>query len=365
MPKNKIWNELDLLCSLGIGLEAIAPDMARLLRELVGAEATAIFWLDERGMPAGFFHEDSPAHIRELFLNEFERLFVGAAEINVAHLAQSHASRIGHLLAPPASYFQSNTYNLLVRPSGHHHALDLRIDLRGQARAVVLLFRPKGQPFDSSHASLLQQASPYLERVLAVQDLPPKWCANSSLQAHMVVNAEGTQILMQSPQASALLGNANLVGTGLRLNGGSSVPPIFIRQLCAQIPNPQHHAAPTPAENSHRSTCSFAVPGGQLRVSATPLLASHMAATNAVHQVLIALDFVQPAALHAARKVMALEVSPLQREIALMAGLGRERGDCPQTLGVSKEALKKHLRTIYAATGVGNWEDLSAALTRA
>jgi hypothetical protein len=365
MPKNKIWNELDLLCSLGIGLEAIAPDMARLLRELVGAEATAIFWLDERGMPAGFFHEDSPAHIRELFLNEFERLFVGAAEINVAHLAQSHASRIGHLLAPPASYFQSNTYNLLVRPSGHHHALDLRIDLRGQARAVVLLFRPKGQPFDPSHAALLQQASPYLERALAAQDLQPKWCANTSLQAHMVVNAGGTQILMQSPQASALLGNANLVGTGLRLSGGSSTPPTFIRQLCAQIPQPQRRAAAFPTEASHSSTCSFAVPGGQLRASATPLLASHMAATNAAHQVLITLDFMQPAALHAARKVMALEVSPLQREIALMAGLGRDRGDCPQTLGVSKEALKKHLRTVYAAAGVGNWEDLSAALTRA
>ncbi|KAK6021327.1 YD repeat protein, partial [Ostertagia ostertagi] len=106
-------HELDLLCRAGVGLTPIAPAVCRLVREIVGAEACALFWLDAQGQPEGFFHEHAQPAAQELFLNEFERLFLGPAEINITTLAQTPGARIGRMLNVPASYYRSNTYNLL------------------------------------------------------------------------------------------------------------------------------------------------------------------------------------------------------------------------------------------------------------
>ncbi|WP_157096359.1 MULTISPECIES: hypothetical protein [unclassified Methylosinus] len=132
---------LDLLCRAGTGIAPIAPAACRQIRELVGADAASIFWLDENGLPQGFFHEDSPESARDLFVNEFERLFIGPAELNVTALARTPGPRVGRIARPGKAYFSSNTFNLLVRASGHHHSLDLRIDLDGRARRRAAVSR--------------------------------------------------------------------------------------------------------------------------------------------------------------------------------------------------------------------------------
>jgi hypothetical protein len=38
--------------------------------------------------------------------------------------------------------------------------------------------------------------------------------------------------------------------------------------------------------------------------------------------------------------------------------------DCATVIGVSHEALKKHLRVIFAATGSQDWDSLGRALNR-
>ncbi|HEY0200942.1 MAG TPA: hypothetical protein VGC24_04555, partial [Burkholderiaceae bacterium] len=113
-------HELDLLCRAGVGLTPIAPAVCRLVREIVGAEACGLFWMDAQGQPEGFFHEHSSPETQELFLNEYQRLFVGPDEVNVSLLAQHKGRQIGHLLLVPSAYYRSNTFNLLVRGNGHH-----------------------------------------------------------------------------------------------------------------------------------------------------------------------------------------------------------------------------------------------------
>ena len=46
------------------------------------------------------------------------------------------------------------------------------------------------------------------------------------------------------------------------------------------------------------------------------------------------------------------------KQIALFAAQGGLRADCEERFGVSQEALKKHLSTIYDATGVPGWTGL-------
>ena len=363
MPKNRERrrHELDLLCRSGTGLVPIAPAVCQLAREMVGADAAALFWLDAHGMPLGFFHENSPAQARDLFLNEFDRLFLGPNETNVVQLANRHDGlAVGQLLHMPAQYYLSNTFNLLVRPSGHHHALDLNVRVDGRTRAVLLLFRPFGQPFDDDDARALLRIEPYLHRTLATQPDQAVWSTPAARSGHLLLRREGHratpwQLRLTGGEAMQILHNCNLVGQNLRPGSPQLLElPHFIRHACDELAQ-----ATIPVLQR-----TVAVPGGHLCVTLTPLQtpSPHPTGHKACAEVLATLELRTPERLQLVQRLLGLELSPLQREIALLAGVGGRRADCEATIGVSNEALKKHLKTIYRTVGVADWETLARAL---
>jgi hypothetical protein len=307
-----------------------------------------VFWLDDQGMPEGFFHEDSPPAVQALFLDEFERLFVGPDEMNVLALAQRKDAALGHLVAPQASYFRSNTFNLLVRPSGHQHCLDLRVEVQGRPRAVVLLFRAPGRPFGTVEAACLQQVLPALRQ--AIVHAPNLGASEGQILAsgHLLVDTLGTQILWHDAAALTLLSQANLAGTGYLKTRPLAAPPPLVAGLCSSL------AAGLPVAVSQHP-----VPGGWLQLQARAMQAGTPGVSAAV---LVTLQHWQPQPLGVAQRVAALPLSPLQREITLLAGLGQPRACCGPALGVSPEALKKHLKAIYATTGCADWGQLQQHL---
>lgn len=351
MNQRHIWHELDLLCRIGVGLAPIAPDLTALLRRMVGADAAALFWLDEFGLPEGFHHEDSPDSVKDLFLNEFERLFVGEREINVLALSQRKDRCVGHLLAPGADYFQSNTYNLLVRASGHHHSLDLRVDVNGRARAVVLLFRTAQRPFADEEAAALLRAAPYLQRAIEISLPPDAWQGLGSQHGHLLLDGTAQRIVLMNDPALDLLRNAGQRGMGWREGIPPKTPPPWVQRLLAQPDRPLH----------------LPVPGGVLVAQVHPMHAPSPAMAGpgggAPPHLLVALSLKRPMRMDVVRRVLALQLSPLQREIALLAGLGHARADCVSRIGVSPEALKKHLRAIFTVTATRDWDDLARALS--
>lgn len=350
MTQRRFWHELDLLCRIGVGLAPIAPDLTALLRQMVGADAAALFWLDEFGLPEGFHHEDSPDSVKDLFLNEFERLFVGEREVNVFALAQRKDRRVGHLLEPGADYFKSNTYNLLVRASGHHHSLDLRVDVDGRARAVVLLFRAASRPFSDGDAATLLRVAPYLQRAIEISLPPDAWQGLGAQNGHLLLDGAGQRIVLMNDPAIHLLRNAGQRGMGWHQGTPPETPPPFVQQLLAQ-----------PERTLH-----LPVPGGvlvaQMHSMRAPDLANPGEGGGTPGHLLVELALKRPRRIEVVRRVLSLQLSPLQREIALLAGLGHARADCVAQIGVSPESLKKHLRAIFAATGTRDWESLTRAL---
>lgn len=350
----RLWLELDLLCRARVGIAPIAAELATVLRQIVGADAAALFWLDEAGLAEGFFHEDSPAAVQDLFLNEFERLFVGAREINVLALARKQGARVGHLLDPAPDYYRSNTYNLLVRASGHHHTLDLRVDVADRTRVVVLLFRAQGPAFGESEARTLDRAAPYLEQALC-EALPPEdWHGESVQTGHLLINAEQNRIVLLDEAAVAMLRSANQRGTGINQGQHPDAVPQFLRHL---VPHAAHALA-------RDRQLRLPIPGGALLANARAVHAPDAKRAPDGPHVLVELRRIQPRRVDVVRKVLSLKLSPLQREIAVLAGLGHPRVDCATVIGVSHEALKKHLRVIFAATGSQDWDSLGRALNR-
>ena len=348
--RQRLWHALGMLCGLGLGLAPIAPEVCAVLRALVGADAAALFWLDAQGLPEGFFHEDSPADAQDLFLNEFSRLFAGPGEINVHTLARADGPRIGRLLSPGAQFFRSNSYNLLVRASGHHHTLDLRVEVAGRTRAIAMLFRAQGTGFSAGEAALLERASGWLARAFGAPPAAlPVHAEGEGPVGHVVLDAEGRLPLFADAAAAQLLRQANLPGLGLRsagLAGPVALPPDLPQRLGLAQPG---------------AAARNAVPGGWLAAGMRTLqpLAGGQGAAG---QHLLTLQLERPHSVGVVRRVLALPLSPLQREIALLAGLGHARADSHRLAGVGEAALKKHLRAIFASTGASDWDDLSRRL---
>lgn len=347
--QQRLWQQLDMLCDLGLGLAPVAPDVCAVLRSIVGADAAALFWLDEDGLPAGFHHEDSPASTQDLFLNEYLRLFNGPGETNVMELAQTEGPRVGRLLAPGARYFRSNSYNLLVRASGHQHTLDLRVEVDGRPRAIAALFLEPGPGFSDAQARMLERAGVSLSRAFKPTSLITRWeTGRLGATGHILLDAANQRPVLVDKAATQLLRQANLVGLGLqdeaRSNSPQMLPPDLLQLL--GLPFEFERASRVP------------IPHGWLVAKAHVL---HSLA-GGPRQVMLTLQVERSRCIDVVRRVLALPLSPLQREIALLAGIGHARSECTERTGVGAAALKKHLRVIFEVTGANDWESLGQIL---
>ena len=365
-----VRKQLDLLVRPGLGIEPVVPELARIVRCLVGAEGCFIGWFDRHGAPEGFFHDSAPVVSQELFLNSYQELFVGPHELTIFWLLAHKCRAVGNMLSVDKAFYKSNTYNLLFKPCHHHFGLDLKIDVNGVTRMVIELFRAQANPFSEGDAQRLHSLTPALQ--MAVAKIAGSTSAGnqagnaSSRRAavepgHLLVSPDGTRITMINEQAIGLLRLTNLFDQGIRLIGRFSAPPRFISQICAQL-NVGSQAI---------ARSSLDVLGGSLAMSATwiwpPTIANaHDAGVAGIcasdKNILVTIEFQRPSALDVVRNITQLGLSPLQSRIAMFAASGGSRADCAGQHQVSKEALKKHLREIYAASLCADWQELAVQL---
>ncbi|MEJ0041864.1 MAG: hypothetical protein WDM81_06485 [Rhizomicrobium sp.] len=222
----------------------------------------------------------------------------------------------------------------------------MRVDVANQARAVVMLFRERQNPFDDRDAFNLTQALPHLKRAIERQSAAGPW-ERSDIRGHLLVDRTGTKLLAVSEEASHLLKACTIVGQNVRLAGPATLPPTFAENLCRRL------------KTASVVQDTLDIPLGRLRLIATPMRAP---AADTTAQVLISLEVERPKRLKTIENILDLSLSPLQRSIALVAALGGTRADSLTSTGISNEALKKHLAVIYRATGVRSWDELAKAL---
>lgn len=140
-----------------------------------------------------------------------------------------------------------------------------------------------------------------------------------------------------------------------------TAPPQFIQRLCVQLTD----------KTSAQARLELDVVGGHLIITASWLAptvvlnAPSMLNTNdpsITQSILVTIAFQKPAAIDLVRNIVQLGLSPLQGRIAMFAATGGNRIGCAAHHAVSKEALKKHLREIYASSRCADWQELALML---
>lgn len=352
-----LLKELELLVMTGMGVPPIAPALFSVLSKLVGAEAGGMCWFSEAGVPEGFYHVGATSAVEDLLINHYDELFVGRHEYNPFWYSRNKGLSVGNTLIASKEYLRSNTHNLLIKPSNWHFLLDAMVDLDGISRLTICFFRAVKNPFTENDARRLTALIPLLRRIFYTRS---KLIVNQQVNlesGHMLISEDGLQVHMIDSLATQLLAKVRLIDQDISMLDRSNIPPQFVTQMAEQLRR-------DPSQNGRKE---FELAGGTLlvstcRMTASSQLESAAEGARSATNVLVSLEFKPSAAIESVRSISAWGLSPLQGRIAMYAAAGGRRMDCAAHHNVSKEALKKHLREIYAASNCIDWLELGRTL---
>lgn len=129
------------LCCLGVTGEQLMPALLRAVRQLVGAESAAFFWVDSRGdMTALYAERMLPPPVMRLY---FERYYE-AGESSFRRAFSERAREAEPVIAvPSAATLQSAYYNEVMRHLDAYHVLYGIVREQGQALGQLSLYRAK------------------------------------------------------------------------------------------------------------------------------------------------------------------------------------------------------------------------------
>lgn len=351
----RAWSRLRVLCCSGLGPLVVAPDAFAVVRQIVPNAAAALFLTDADGTPRGFFHEDSPASVQRLFLEQ-PQLFAGPHEYNVFRLVgDPNGRKVGQLMEPPPEHWRSNSYNLLVRASGHHHSLDARLEVEGRRMGMVSLFREPGQAFDEDDRMDVARVAMHLEHALQAQASGPAVPGGEvDGEAMLVCSPEG-RLLYASPQATEWLWQLPL--TCLEWPDRRQLPP-FCLKLIEVLRDAEQHPWRLPCD-------SVPMPGGRLQASAQWLgVADADAADPAATQGLvgIVLKRMTPRPLQVWRRLNDSPLSPQQMEVAYWLAVGGTRDAVRERMDIGEAVLRDCVKAVYAEFGCSTQADFLAAV---
>jgi hypothetical protein len=349
LAERRLLDHLGLLADCGAGPEAIAGRACAIARRLIGGDMAGLFWRDEHGAPAGFYHETDRVDLKDLFITRFEELFTGPDQESMLTLTEPIGPSIGRSMTQDylERFWSGNIYRYLCVPLDHHYFIDVRIEVDGVGRAVLMVWHKGQRPFTTADVDALRPVQAMLARAWAQQPADARWVQRGSGNAHLLTDMSGERLLAIDGEAEALLMRSHLLAQNVAMASRLRVAPAFARILGAMLAADQPARHVIPIANGRivaeaRRTTLLDADGGEQPVAYIALREEASFAACCIDH------------------LMELPLSPLQRSLALFGMKGGARADCGAEFGTSAEALKKHSAAITGTLGLARWADLPA-----
>lgn len=352
MPRKKnsrLWARLRVLCCSGLDPLSLAPDAFALVRKLIPHTGATLFLTDEQGVPMSTYQDALFDGVRalcgeqEIVSDRFNPIGLDAA--GVMRRGSSKLSVLdGHL----PGYFDSLTYQYIVRGAGQRHVLNARLEAGGRVAGLVSLYREPGLGFDTREAEGLARVALYLEHAL---DSAPRAPASEGVhedEAIVVARRDGS-ILMASAPARILL----------RELAHQAIVPTRTDRLpapCVQVLDLLTNDGAYP---DRMPVTRVAAPGGLIELRAQWLDAS---GADAGALIGLSLRRVEPLALRVWRHLDGVVLSPQQTEVAFWMGVGGSRAAARARMGLSEAVLRDCVKAIYDKFGCVSESDLTRRL---
>lgn len=352
--KRRLVQELELLCGCGAGLQAIASPFCAALKRLLEARSVMLMWFTEDEQPLGFFHDTAPAELKDLFISQLDTLFLNADASGLT-VARPEGPLVGKMCDPELErrFRESEIYRLLCVPLGDHELIDMRAHVPGIGFAGCFVWKGEGDRFGAEHLELLTAVQPMMQHALERGAMGNQWRSVGPPDAHLITDVQGGRLIAIDDHAEALLCGSHLLRQHVSMLRQPRLAPSFAAILAQQLGAGRAGGLELP------------VPDGRLvcRASRTHFVRARDGRGDggedgAEDALFIALDLQAWDDVPRIAHLMTLELTPLQRRLALHAMNGGERARSADVFGLSEAALKQHSKMIYEALEVQSWRDL-------
>jgi DNA-binding CsgD family transcriptional regulator len=344
------------LSCLGLPGESVMPKLLKAIRELVGADSAGFFWVDARGDMKDLYAERVlPASLMQRY---FECHYDGP-EMSFRDAFQQRARATEPVMSYSADNALQRTayYNEILRHLDAHHILYAIIRDQGSPLGQLSLYRPKtDEAFSNADRTALASVRRYVAHAIDCVPLPATLNAgylDTDDEGMVLVDQQG-RIVQAGSRALLLLTRAcgvTLNPTEGMLTPGQKVPEVaraLVKDLIALMRN---QAVTPPANIRDTAWGRFTLrayllgdrsddPGSLVGLQVKRLESMVLRLTEAMHH---------------------LQLSPQQREVALLLAQGRSNPEIADALNVSRNTAIYHIKQLFTRLDA---HDRSEALSR-
>jgi DNA-binding CsgD family transcriptional regulator len=331
------------LCCLGVTGEQLMPALLKAVRQLVGAESAAFFWVDARGeMTALYAERQLPPPVMKLY---FERFYEsGESSFRQAFALRAQQPEPVSAVTASGEAERTEYYNEVMRHLDAYHVLYGIVREQGEALGQLSLYRPKSTTgYSPSQRAELTSIMRYVAHGVS-QRRHDGVAANGFLDADddavFLIDTDG-RIRQFSASAQNLLALAIQGGIGpeqIRSGVEDEARPA-LRQLVRQLHSVLSGAEAAPPNLVVDNAWGRFVLRAYA-VSDEPLAGDALVAIRIQRQEPMLLKFVDA--------LQGFGLSPQQREIAAGLAKGASNQELADTLGLSANTIAYHIKQLFA-----------------
>ncbi|NWK74793.1 hypothetical protein HYG93_10985 [Acinetobacter sp. SwsAc6] len=337
--KKSTLNRIRYLCCSGHSAITLAPLFFKYLNQLIPHDLHAFALTSASAVPYMYYHSGLDQRFIDLLQHEVEIFLDPKTEGHMRWLDTPTLPKSGNLLRPDEQYFQSNNYQIMVRGSGVHHTLDLRLEQSNKPSGGVSLFRGVGSSFSEQDSYFLSQVGQYIEYALQHQTTLRNEF-NFDVEQAMLILDPNSEVIMMTDSVKDLL---NL----LAIHYDFWEPNKALPKICYQVINELKYGVQLPQTR-------IDIPNGILNIRAewmfSPLQQDRCIALHLKHEL--------PRSLFIWTKLENADLSPQQCQVAYLLVTGNSKQDIMHKLEISPAVLKDCIKAIYLTFHVHSLAEL-------
>ena len=329
------------LCCIGVAGQALMPTLLRAIREYASADSAGFFWVDAKGDMTNLYADRmlAPGLMRVYFERHYDG---GEHPFRKAFLTRARAPETVSSSTASPELTKTAYYNEILRHLDAHHVMYAVIRDQGHALGQLSLYRPRqSSAFRAEDRSAIKDITHYVAHAV---NRPKEVGANIDF---VDADAEGMVVVdFQGQVVEAAAKSLNLLSMALKREFNPASPPLIVgetapgpvQQLLVQLQKAilgEPAAAPRVAIDG---------PWGRFLLSAYALDGDGAAP---VSRAAIYIRRQQPMILKLAEAMGGFDISPQQREVALLLAQGRSNQQISVALNVSGNTVNYHIKQLF------------------
>jgi DNA-binding CsgD family transcriptional regulator len=348
------------LCCLGLGSQVAVPAILGELHALVPSHCNNFLWAGANQELANLYDEgDVILPVLPLYMDEFhnkrerEVVFTFTETMRRSRRSEVMRYRERTLKVDERRFENHDFYNLTMRPTGIHDALQLAVVERGRSVGLLNISRAHRDPeFTERDRQLLLSIAPFFAHAQAPRTTDERMV--KSEDRGLIIATRAGEIEYLSPQAGRLMAMAQypvLLSPGVPLPApGAALPPEVMR-LCHDLVRIFEDKTPCAVP-----VCQLSNAWGGFTFRAYWL--DRGAEQDGARLIGITVERLEPLALKLWRRAEELPLTGRELEACQLLALGRPRAEIADRLGVSENTAINHCRNLYGKLGVHSRAEL-------